>query len=151
MFQKCRGLKPHYIITENIKKSSLFFSKQMTKILLVEDDSSIATLYKFKLESCNYHCLHAENGLDALKALDTFHPDLVLLDLRMPVMDGETFLGRFRKKEGFENIPVIVLTNINRSEASSTLWHHGVSAYIIKAHTTPTEIVDTIEKHLKET
>lgn len=120
----------------------------MSKILLVEDDLNIATIYKIKLEHSGYTFKHGENGLEALKLLEDFVPDLVLLDLMMPVMDGETFLKILRKNLKYTNLPVIVLTNINRSEAPKTLWHYGIEDYIVKAHTTPTEIVQAIAKTL---
>ena len=148
MFQKCDGIKPRHIITENIKKSSLFFSKQMSKILLIEDDQSIATVYKIKLEHNGYECIQAFNGLEALKLLENHTPDLILLDLKMPVMDGETFLKLYRKNFKDASAPIIVLTNINRSEAPQTIWHHGVDEYIVKAHTTPSELMAVIESLL---
>lgn len=146
MFQKCRGLKPTCIIPENTKKSSVIFCKQMTKVLLVEDDISIATIYKIKLDHVGLECRHAENGLVALHLLKNFTPDIILLDLKMPVMDGETFLQRLRKLPAFASVPVIVLTNLNKTEAPKTLWHLGISAYVVKAHTTPTEIVTIIKE-----
>lgn len=120
----------------------------MTKILLVEDDLSIANVYSIKLGFAKYEFRHAVNGLRALKILNDFRPDLVLLDLRMPVMDGETFLEKFRKFEEYRETPVIVLTNINRSEAPNTIWHLGISAYVVKAHTTPGELIKLIEETL---
>ncbi len=146
MFQKYGGLKPTCIIPENTKKSSVIICKQMTKVLLVEDDNTIATIYKIKLDHVGLECLHAENGLVALHALKNFMPDIILLDLKMPVMDGETFLQRLRKTPEYANIPVIILTNLNKTEAPKTLWHLGISAYVVKAHTTPSEIVASIRE-----
>ena len=88
--------------------------------------------------------MQAFNGLEALKSLDSFTPDIVLLDLKMPVMDGEEFLHKLRQKPSFSGIPVIILTNLNRTEAPKTLWHLGISAYIVKAHITPSELVAII-------
>lgn len=148
MFQKYSGIKPINIITENIKKSSILLSKQMAKILLIEDDYSISTVYKIKLEHEGFECVQAYNGLEALKLLDTIVPDLILLDLKMPVMDGETFLGLFRKNFSDLHTPIIVLTNINSSEAPKTIWHHGIEDYIVKAHMTPSELVQRIQSTL---
>lgn len=120
----------------------------MAKILLVEDDPQITTLYSLKLLQVGFELMCAGNGLEALKSLATYTPDLVLLDLRMPVMNGDEFLERFRKMTDFQQTPVIVLTNISRSEAPQTIWHHGISEYIVKAHTTPKEIVEIINRTL---
>ncbi len=116
----------------------------MAKILLVEDDPSIIQLYSFKLSSAGYEVRTAQNGLIGLKTLPDFFPDLILLDLRMPVMDGEAFLQAFRKKPEHADVPVIVLTNISRDEAPKTLWHYGISGYYVKANHTPAELVTII-------
>ncbi len=121
----------------------------MSKILLVEDDHSISTIYKIKLEYSGYDCVQAYNGLEALKLLENTVPDLILLDLKMPVMDGETFLRLFRKNYEQLHTPVIVLTNLNESEAPKTIWHYDIKDYIVKAHTTPGELITTIQKILE--
>jgi DNA-binding response OmpR family regulator len=116
------------------------------KILLVEDDIIIANLYKMKLELSGYSVDYAQNGLSGIRHAEQARPDLVMLDLRMPVMDGEEFLKKFRKQPQFYDVPVIVLTNISKDEAPKTLWHYGIEAYIVKAHATPSEILDKIRK-----
>ena len=120
----------------------------MSKILLIEDDYSISTVYKIKFEHEGFECVQAYNGLEALKLLETITPDLILLDLKMPVMDGETFLEIFRKNYSNLHTPIIVLTNLNSSEAPKTIWHHDIVDYIVKAHTTPSELVETMRKAL---
>ena len=118
----------------------------MSKILLVEDEISISRLYSIKLTAANYECKVAGNGLEALKSLDEFIPDLVLLDLGMPVMNGEQFLSIFRKNTNHSETPVLILTNLNKSEAPKTLWHFGISGYVVKVHTTPAELIELIQK-----
>jgi len=120
-------------------------------VLLVEDDVSISNLYEQKLELSGFNVRKAHNGLEALKTVKELGqlPDLVLLDLMMPVMDGEEFLRRFRKNLDYSDIPVVVLTNLSRSEAPKTLWHYGISGYFVKAHHTPKELVEEIKKVLE--
>jgi len=118
----------------------------MPKILLVEDDHAIANLYKFKLESNDYAVIIAVNGLEAIKEVEKSLPDLILLDLKMPIMSGEEFLRKFRKITAYQDIPVIVLTNISREEAPKTLWHYGISGYFVKAHNTPSDLLVIINK-----
>ena len=120
----------------------------MAKVLLVEDDHTISTIYKIKLENSGYMCEQAFNGLEALNLVNRDMPDVILLDLKMPVMDGEQFLHTFRKKYPDSGVPVLVLTNLNRSEAPKTLWHLGISAYIVKAHITPSELITIIDKSI---
>ena len=121
--------------------------KPVTKILLVEDDVTISNLYTTKLELDGYEVLQAFNGLEGVKMATMSTPDLVLIDLRMPVMDGEKFLQKFRKIDF--STPVIVLTNLSKEEAPKTLWHYGILGYFVKAHNTPKELVEIIQKTLK--
>ncbi len=119
----------------------------MNSVLIIEDERSIADLYKIKLEIHDFLVKIAENGLEGLKVLENFKPDIILLDLKMPVMDGEKFLEKLRKTN--KETPVVILTNVSKEEAPATLWHHGISDYFIKAHFTPTELVNIIEKIIK--
>lgn len=120
----------------------------MPKILLVEDDHAISLLYKTKLEINDYTVDLASNGLEALKLVKISEYSLILLDLRMPYMDGEEFLRRFRKEIQNENTPVIILTNISREEAPKTLWHYGISAYFVKAQNNPSDLIHIVKKYL---
>ncbi len=115
------------------------------RVLLIEDDSAIANLYKIKLESNYYMVSLATNGLDGLKQAEHSTPDLILLDLKMPIMSGEKFLEKFRRQVKFKDIPIVVLTNISREEAPKTLWHYGISGYFVKAHNTPKDLIDLIK------
>ncbi len=121
-----------------------------TTVLLVEDDHTISRLYGTKLDLEGFKVDYAYNGLEALKLLETAKPSLILLDLMMPVMDGEEFLRRMRKNPEYQNIPVLVLTNLSREEAPKTLWHYGISGYFIKAHNSPKDLVYIIEKTLQD-
>lgn len=116
-------------------------------ILIVEDDHAIATMYRSKLELTNYTVVIAENGLHALSLVKQNIPDLILLDLRMPIMSGDKFLEQFRKSN--TTTPVIILTNISRDEAPRTLWHLGISGYFIKAHSTPKDLLNIVNETLK--
>lgn len=120
----------------------------MPTILLVEDDNSIASIYKLKLGNHGFRVLHANNGLEGIRLAAEAKPDLILLDLMMPVMDGATFLEKLRKKPDFVDTPVLVLTNVSREEAPKTLWHLGIQGYFVKAHHTPAELVEVIDKTL---
>jgi len=121
----------------------------MHSILIIEDERAIAQLYETKLKLHEYSVSVAYNGLEGFRKLYDLVPDLILLDLRMPVMSGEKFLEKVRKSEKFKNIPVIILTNINRNEAPQTIWHLGISGYFIKAHHTPSYLLAIVDKHLR--
>jgi DNA-binding response OmpR family regulator len=118
------------------------------KILIVEDDRTISELYTTKLRLEGHVVVQAYNGLEALKKIEKDSFDLILLDLRMPVMDGERFLEKLRKTN--QSVQVIILTNLSREEAPKTLWHHGISGYFVKAHNTPSDLVKVIDEVITE-
>ena len=87
----------------------------------------------------------AGNGTDGLKQIKTTHPDIVLLDLRMPGMSGDEMLAKMRAEDWGADIRVIILTNVSRDEAPASLRFLGVSRYIVKAHHTPSQVVEIIK------
>lgn len=121
---------------------------QTTKIVIVEDEISIQRLYKTKLELEDYSVTTASNGSDGLKAIKSVKPDLVLLDLRMPGMNGDEMLAKLRQTDWGAGIRVIILTNVSRDEAPASLRFLGVSRYIVKAHHTPAQLVAIIHEVL---
>lgn len=118
------------------------------KILVIEDDEAIIRLYTIKLESAGYKVETARNGEEGLVAAKEANPDLILLDLLMPVMNGEEMLEKMRSKKWGELLRVIVLTNVSKDEAPLSLRSLGVEDYLVKALYTPTQIVEKIEKVL---
>ncbi len=120
----------------------------MLKILIVEDDAALQRMYKFKLESNGFTAAVASNGLEGLHQAEQFQPDLILLDIRMPIMSGDEMLQRVRAEEWGSNIRVIVLTNISKSEAPSILQFLSVDRYIVKAHYTPSQVVQVVKEVL---
>jgi CheY-like chemotaxis protein len=121
------------------------------KVLIVEDDQAIAQMYHMKCELSGIASELAQNGLEALAILEGFTPDIVLLDLQMPEMGGAEFLHVFRGKPQFVKIPVILLTNTGVEEAPADIWTHNISSYIVKANTTPSEVIQKIKSTLEET
>lgn len=118
------------------------------KILIVEDEQVIAQMYLFKLESEGFIVKVASNGKEGLAAVSEFAPDLILLDLRMPVMSGDEMLERLRTSKIGSEIKVIILTNISKDEAPTRLRFLDVDRYVVKAHHTPKQIVDIIREVL---
>ena len=121
----------------------------MKKILLIEDDVAIAKLYKLKLELHDYVVKRAVNGLEGLAKARSLNPDIILLDLRMPVMGGEEFLKKFRSADNNNVTFIFVLTNISREEAPKSLWHYGIWGYFVKAQNTPADLLIFVEDTLK--
>lgn len=119
------------------------------KVVVVEDEHDLQFLYKLKLEREGFDVRTAGNGAEGLEVIEQFRPDLILLDLRMPVMSGPEMLARLREQEWAGNIRVIVLTNISKTEAPASLRFLSVDRYVVKAHHTPTQVVGIVQEILK--
>lgn len=122
----------------------------MPKIAIIEDEPAIRQMYAFKLKFSKMEVCEAGDGIEGLALIEKEKPDLILLDLMMPRMNGEEMLRELRAKSWGEKIPVIILTNISKDEAPRTLWHLGVSDFIIKANSTPQKIVEHVQRILAE-
>jgi DNA-binding response OmpR family regulator len=120
--------------------------KSTLRVLVIEDEVAIATMYQFKLSQQGYDVRCAFDGIDGLKQAEQFQPALILLDLRMPLMDGEEMLQKLRASEWGGTIRVAVLTNLSRNEVPANLQFLNVERYIVKAHHTPSQIVDIVSE-----
>ena len=118
------------------------------KVAIIEDDYTLQTMYRFKLEIEGFEVNSALNGQEGLHIIKEFKPDLILLDLRMPVMSGDEMLARLREHEWAGAIRVIILTNISKDEAPQSLRFLNVDRYIVKAHSTPAQVVDIVREVL---
>lgn len=121
---------------------------QQHKVLIVEDDEPIRSLYSLKLSQHGYQVIVATNGQQGLKIAKDELPDLILLDLRMPVMSGDEMLARMRSEEWGSSIRVIILTNISKSEAPQALRFLHVDRYVTKVHHTPAQIAEMVREVL---
>lgn len=119
-----------------------------TKICIVEDDKTIAAMYQFKLEHTGYDVRVAYDGREGLTLIKDFAPKIVLLDLRMPVMNGDEMLEKLRATAWGGDVRVIILTNISKAEAPPKLRFLNVDRYIIKAHYTPAQVVHIVDEVL---
>lgn len=104
----------------------------MSRILIVDDDQDIARILRFRLEKKGFDCLLAANGLEALEVLDTHHPDLILLDVMMPKMDGFTACREIRKRNAWSRIPVIMLTAKGDTSDKVSGISEGADDYVVK-------------------
>lgn len=119
------------------------------KIAVIEDDLPICNMYRIKLESAGYEVKTAHNGEEGYTLIEEFEPNLVLLDLKMPVMTGDVMLEKIRSTDWGAKPRVIILTNISKDEAPHGLRFLNVDRYIVKAHHTPSQVIDIVQEILK--
>jgi len=120
----------------------------MTKIAIIEDDPVIRQMYLMKFEAAHFEVSVAENGQEGVALVERFRPDIILLDLTMPVMNGDEALAKIRQTETGRDVPVMILTNLGEEEAPKSLHKLGIASYIVKADLTPRQVVDRVKKVL---
>lgn len=120
----------------------------MTKIAIIEDDAAISQMYRIKFEAEGYTVETADNGRVGLDLCLTFQPDVILLDLMMPEMNGDEMLAALRKTDWGKSVKVIVLTNMGEQEAPEIVKTLGVEAFIVKADMTPRQVAELVKKQL---
>ncbi|MBN1325388.1 response regulator [Candidatus Falkowbacteria bacterium] len=120
------------------------------KILLIEDDTFLVEMYMTKFELEGFSVISAEDGQKGLEMVKKENPDIILLDILMPKMDGFAVLDALKKDKATANIPVVLLTNLGQKEDVKKGFEKGAVGYLIKAHFMPSEVVDKIKKILKE-
>jgi DNA-binding response OmpR family regulator len=114
------------------------------RILVVEDDRDIQYLYKLKLEHEGFVVSVASDGREGLELAEEFLPHVMLVDLLMPEMNGTEMLTAIREHSWGSSTRVLILTNISRDEAPQALRFLHVDRYIVKAHSTPAQIVEAV-------
>ncbi len=118
------------------------------KIVLAEDDEMLAEIYQTRLQLAGFDCKRANNGLAGLELIQKEVPDLVLLDLMMPIMSGEDVLKAVRSSEWGKSIKVVILTNISEAEAPDSLNELGFERYIVKANLVHDQLVTIVKEVL---
>ena len=115
-------------------------------ILLVEDDEFLAELYATKLNLEDYEVALASDGEKGLKMIKELKPDLILLDIILPKMDGFEILKNIKTNKNLKKIPVILLTNLSQKDEVKKGLELGADDYLIKAHFMPSEVVKKIKQ-----
>ncbi len=128
--------------------------KDMTKpqkarsILIVEDETSLNEAYQIILANAGYDILSAFDGKEALKIVSETKPDIILLDLRMPVMDGIAFLKEYKPTD--KKTKVIVFSNYDMQKEIEEAYELGAHKYILKAWASPKELLKLVKDTLEE-
>lgn len=129
----------------------LFKSKKKTsqaKILVVDDESDIVSTVQYRLKSCGYEVTTATNGKEGLEKATSEKPDLILLDINMPIMDGHEMLERLRNRPDLKHTPVIMLTAYSDKRDISKAADFGIQDYVTKPFDF-TELTEKISKALE--
>ena len=114
------------------------------KILIVEDDKFLRELMSQKLRNENYNVVEAVDGEEGVKKAIEEVPELILLDLILPGIDGFEVLENIKKEEALVPVPVIILSNLGQKEDIEKGLKLGATDYLIKAHFTPGEIIEKV-------
>lgn len=119
------------------------------KILLVEDDVFIGDIFETKLDASGFYVVKADNGKKAIKKLEEgLEPNLILLDLRMPELDGFGVLEKINANDNWKKFPVVVLTNFSGEDDVEKCMSLGAKDYLVKSFFTPAEVLEKVEKHI---
>ena len=123
----------------------LFKSKKkvkQAKILVVDDEQDIVNTVQYRLKACDFNVITANNGKEGLEKVINEKPDLVLLDINMPIMDGHEMLERIRSRPDLRDIPVIMLTAYSDRRDISKAADLGIEQYVTK----PFDFADLMDK-----
>ncbi|HEY8998720.1 MAG TPA: response regulator [Candidatus Saccharimonadales bacterium] len=121
-----------------------------TKIAIIEDDEAISQMYRLKFEAEGYEVETAENGKLGLELIKSMGPDIILLDLMMPVMTGEEMLAKLRQEPWGKNVRVIILTNRGEQEMPPEVKELNVTSVILKASMTPRQVAELVKEKLTQ-
>ena len=119
-------------------------------VLVVEDDNFLIKAYEAHLAKAGFHVRTALDGVEAVESLKKVMPDIILLDLVMPRMDGFDVLEEMQKKSEWKKIPIVVLSNLGQESDRDRSLKLGAVEYIVKSDFSLQQTVDLISKHLKK-
>ncbi|MBN1168631.1 response regulator [Candidatus Woesebacteria bacterium] len=118
--------------------------KEKKKIIFIEDDPVLSKMYKIKLEDAGYEVLIAENGKIGLEEILKGDVDLILLDIMMPQLSGMDMLSKLRENESYQDLPVLIITNLTSDKDRQRAKELDVAEYLMKADLTPTQLLDKV-------
>jgi len=120
-------------------------SNKKIKVLLVEDDSMIVQMYKTRMDSEGWEVFFTDRGSEAMKIAKEEKPDIILLDIILPEVDGFTILKDLKADPATKKILVLMLTNLGQESDQNKGKEMGVDGYFIKSQHTPGDVITKIE------
>ena len=121
-------------------------TEKKVKIILVEDDKFLSRMYKTKLEMEEFEVHTAFDGKTGLAMIQKELPDILLLDIILPELEGWEIINQMKKDPATKDIPIIVLSNLGSDEDVAKAKLYGVKDYLVKAHFIPREVIGKIKK-----
>lgn len=118
------------------------------KVLLVEDDDSLASVYLTRFEAEGFNVKRVPNGEDALAATIEFRPDIILLDVMMPKVSGFDVLDILRNTPETANVKVVMLTALSQETDKQKASELGVDDYLVKSQVVISDVVERVKRHL---
>ena len=118
------------------------------KILIIDDEKGILRIYSDKLQASGYEALTSENGDDGIKKAIAEQPDLILLDIIMPKINGLDVLKSLKLNDSTKAIPIVLLTNLPEEMSADKARELGATDYLVKAEHDPSEIIERIKQIL---
>jgi len=139
------------ITMAHVEKPGMDKHPRPIKVILAEDDPTIATAYKMGLTYHGFEVIVAVDGNEALAAMREQHPDIILLDIIMPHMNGIEVLAEMRKDPKLKDLPVIILSNLDQPTDTFRASDLGAKAYLIKANLSLKELIEHIDDAIAPT
>jgi DNA-binding response OmpR family regulator len=119
-------------------------------ILLAEDDEFIRDIYNRIFTTNGYNVIMASNGVEAMEKLEKMTPDLILLDIMMPYLNGKDVFKKIKSNDKWKDIPIVFLTNVSAQDDMEQELLEKADKYLIKAHFTPKEVIDEVIPLIKK-
>lgn len=124
---------------------------QNRKVCIIDDDDSIREIYSVKFMAEDFDVIRAKDGQEGIDAIRKEQPDIILLDIQMPVKDGFDVLRELAADQVLRKIPVIILSNVDDEQAFRKIGEFSTHFYLIKSLVTPQKVVDTVREVLHDT
>ena len=121
-----------------------------SKILIIEDEKNLLDMYSLKFIKEGFEVVKAVNGETGLEAAKKNQPDVILLDIMMPKIDGFQVLEELKKLSEFSQTPIILMTNLGQAEDIKKGIAAGATDYIVKSENTPAQVAAKVEEILNK-
>ena len=125
-------------------------NNKKTKVLIIDDDPYISEMYLLKFKEAGFDVETGVDGKEAIEKTTSWVPDVLLLDIVMPVYDGFDVLRRLGETGILSKVKVVLLTNLGQREDIERGMKLGAVEYIVKAHFTPSEVVEKVNQLLSK-